>query len=226
MPVSWVSISNMALRRIGVDTYVTNLESGTDKVSIACATSFEAARDEVLEGWDWKCAAARAILVKDAVAPVFGFACRYLLPEDPYCLVVREMHPCIADYVIEGRYLLTNVDSAEHAVKIRYTGRITEPGQLTALLARAIAWNLAAKISPSLNKGKEVQPAIMKEYGLIIEEAQSKNQQYDKDHNEDPGYWGADSLYDGRGLFVGGNIERFLNNQNSWVNGGTWLATH
>ena len=187
MPSSWVDISNMALARIGVSTRVTSLEA-SDKASVACNTAIFNCRDAVLEGWDWKCASQRSpSLTKDAATPPFGFANRYLLPDNPYCLVVREFRPSTYDYVIEGRYLLTDADSDIDDIFIRYTSSVDDPAAIPPLCAKAIAWRMAAEICNQLVQGNSNtgQAAILKEYMLIIEEAQGAEQQHGKDHNED-----------------------------------------
>jgi hypothetical protein len=225
-PVSWVSICNMALTRVGVSEQIQNLnaDASASKTTIYCANNWENCRDSVLESWDWKCASARAQLNQSAATPVFGPEFSYPLPTQPYCLKVREMRPHIADYQIEGRNLVTCVDSTITPVYIRYTARVTDPTQLDALCTRAIAWLLAATIGPMLNKEKGLATALLQEYELIIQEAKTKNQVSDKDHNEDPGWAQWNGVYQ-NGVYVGVDNERLLQNSDSWVNAGTWIQT-
>ena len=210
MPLSWVDISNMAVARIGVSTRVVSLDA-TDKVSLACNTAIFPCRDAVLEGWDWKCVSVRSpALTKDATSPSFGFANRYLLPSKPYCLVVREFRPSNYDYVIEGRYLLTDADSDTDDIFIRYTSSTDDPSVLTTLCAKAIAWRMASEICNQLVQGNANtgQAQIMKEYMAIIEEAQGANQWQDKDHNED-----------------GPSVTSSTSDKDSWVKAGTGYTT-
>jgi hypothetical protein len=228
MPQSWVSICNKSIYRIGLSSFITNLQKDDTKVSRACLANYESIRDEVLEGWDWKCAVGRAVLVKDTTAPAFGYKFRYLLPENPYCLVPREMRPHGVDYVIEGRYLLTNIDSDITPVMIRYTARIEDPTLLTALVAKCIAYRLAAEIAPALSTVLNLQASIMKEYIGFAEEAEAKNQMYDFDHNSDVPWTNLNGVYR-NGVFVGiddHTIELLQDNQDNWVNAGEWNATH
>jgi hypothetical protein len=214
----------MALQRIGVSTLLTSF-SGTDKVTLACVNSWESCRDAVLETWDWKCASARAQLSQQTTTPIFGPTFSYPLPTQPYCLKVREMRPHIASYVIEGRNLLTYVDSTKDPVYIRYTGRVTDPGQLDTLVAKTIAWRIAAEIGNFLIREKGLIKEILGEYELIIEEAQAKNQYSGKDHNEEPGWYNNRSLYDPWGNFAGLDGERLIDNSDNWVNAGTWIMS-
>ena len=202
MSLSWVDISNMALSRIGVSTRVTDL-TNNDKSSVTCNTFIYTCRDAVLEGWDWKSVSTRAQLTKDATVPIDsaagGFLNRYLLPSNPYCLVVREMLHSSYNWVVEGRYLLTDADSGTEDIFIRYTASTGDPSLLTALCAKAIAWRMAAEICNSFVQGNVAtgQAAIMKEYYMIIEEAQGANQYFDKNHDEDgPSVFDSTSDYD------------------------------
>ena len=186
MSLSWEDVANMGYGRIGISSRVTSL-TGSDKASIVANSNLLPCRDEVLEGWDWKAASARAQLTKDPTPPAFGYANRYMLPASPFCLVVREFRPQGIDYVIEGRYLLTDADSDTDDVFIRYTSSVDDPSMLSALCLKAIAWKFAAAVCNTFVQGNAAtgQPAILKEYMLIIEEAQGSNQWLDFNHDED-----------------------------------------
>jgi len=184
MALSWVSICNMALRRIGKGSLITSL-AGTDKESVACNDAYEAARDAVLEDFDWKCASYRKALTQDSSTPAFGWDYQYSLPTTPWCLVVREIYPEEADYVVEGRKLLTDQDNDDEDLCIRYTKRVTDPTELSNLCAKAIAWRIAAEISYHITQSNSMVDQIMKEYYLILDEAKRSNQEYDKNHDED-----------------------------------------
>jgi hypothetical protein len=225
MPLSLMSLFNMALYRIGTSSFVTD-PNAKDKVTLACNTNYETCRNSVLEGWDWKFASSRAQLAQSAAAPIFGWTYQYPLPAD--CLVVRDISPKSADYVVEGKNLLTNAGNPTGltgvTVYIRYTARIEDPTVFTSLCAKAIAWRLAAEIAPALIHEKELQKKIMDEYLLIIQEAQSANQQYDKDHNEDPGWWMTNKYaYAGVGD-SDSDSNQLLNNIDDWVLGGTSIV--
>jgi hypothetical protein len=204
----------MALSRIGTSSVITSLDNN-DKASVACNAAIYTNRNAVLEGWDWKSVSTRIQLTKDATPPAFGFKNRYLLPEKPYCLKVREMRPHRYDWVIEGRYLLTDADSDLESVFIRYTASTDDPSILTALCAKAIAWRMAAEICNKFVQGNAVtgQQSIQKEYLMIIEEAQGANQWEDKSHDEDSGYSG-DGLFRGHG------------HGDDWVKSGTSRSTY
>jgi hypothetical protein len=223
MPLSWEDISNMAAARIGVSSRVTSLENN-DKLSIACNTAIFSCRDATLQDWDWKCASTRVQLTKDPVPPAFGFKNRYLLPTVPYCLVVREMRPHFYNYVIEGRYLLTDADSDHENVFIRYTASIDDLSSIDVLCLKAIAYRMAAEICNLFVQGNAAtgQAAIMKEYLMILEEAEGANQWNDKNHDEDAPRSFNDPLFRGHG----NERSLELGEGDDWVSGGQWTATY
>jgi len=208
--------------RLGVAELITSFAS-TNKVTILCNANWESARDAVLESWDWKCASARAQLTQLTATPIYGPLFAYPLPTTPYCLKVREMSPRVANYQIEGRNLLTDVDSTVDDIFIRYTARVTDPTQLDNLVARAISLRLAVDIGYALVREKGLVERIDAEYYEALEEAQSKNQAGGKDHNSEPGWWQNGSLYDQAGRYVGIDDERLIDNADNWVNAGQWI---
>jgi hypothetical protein len=184
MPISWVSIANMGLRRIGVSSVVTSL-AGTDKASTVFNDTYEAARDAVLEDFDWSCASTRAVLAMSTTTPAYDWLYQYALPSSPWCLVVREMYPVTSDYVVEGRNLLTNQDNFSDIVAIRFTARLNDPTLFSAKLAKAIAWRWAAENCYAFVQGIQLQNTILKEYMAILNEAESADAYQNKNHDED-----------------------------------------
>lgn len=224
MPVSWVSICNGAVMRLGLAELITGFDS-TNKITVLCKNNWESARDAVLESWDWKCASARAQLSQLSVTPVFGPLFAYPLPTTPYCLKVREMWPYVANYRIEGRNLLTDVDSTVNPVYIRYTARVTDPTQLDNLLAKVISHKLAAEICYALVREKGLAERIAMEYEDLLEVARAKDQASGKDHNSEPGWWQNGSLYDPWGNYAGLDGERLIDNADNWVNSGSFIMS-
>ena len=90
----------------------------------------------------WNSLIRRAELSQETTKPPFGYDFQYQLPTDPFCLRVLEFsngnlsypqdnmmtHTGDPVFVIEGRKLLTNEDTA----KIKYISRITDPNEYDA----------------------------------------------------------------------------------------------
>jgi hypothetical protein len=164
----------MALIRLGAKeiTALTDVGNG-----VLCANHYEAARDEVLEAngggnWHgWKDATMRDTLTPSATAPEYGYDYQYTLPAAPYCLKVIsvEGNP---PYKIEGRSLLTDQDTE---IEITYIYRITDPTNISSWLARAIAMNLAAKLTYKLVQDRFFKNEIIQEAEATLIKAMGKD---------------------------------------------------
>lgn len=142
---SQVSISNQALSLLGANL-ITALSDTSTEANL-CNANYDDTRDAVLRAHPWSCATYRASLARLTDTPTFGFKYTYALPNDPYCLTVIETDTR-SPYRIEGRTLLSD----EGAVKVRYIGRVTDPGQFDPNLVEAIATRLAAKMAYALTQ--------------------------------------------------------------------------
>jgi hypothetical protein len=227
MPQSWESICNTAIARCGISSRIVNLQTDNSKASNLCLASYESCRDAVLEGWDWNFASTRAILVQSATPPAWGYSHQYVLPTN--CLVVRQINPSV-DWKVEGRMLLTHFDNTNYSLKARYTASIVDPTVIPSLCAKAMAWRIAAEICPSLVNIQNLQASIMKEYMMIIEEAQSANQSSQQDHNMDVPWHNFNGVFR-NGVYVGlgadeGEMNQLLSGGDNWADAGIHQATH
>jgi hypothetical protein len=113
--------------------------------------AFDDVRDAVLREAKPLCATFRASLVQ-TTAPDFGWDNAYQLPTDPYCLSVNQVNGLSnkSEWTVEGRKLLTNNGTAQ----IKYTGRVTDTGQLDPLVVTALAARLAAETCYALTQNR------------------------------------------------------------------------
>lgn len=166
---SVVSLCNAALLSIGADT-ITSLTEDSDEAAF-CNARYEQVRDAVLRAHPWNCAVRRAGLSRDASAPAFGYAYRYLLPTQPYCLRVlkvfgEETHGW---RLTAGRYLETDHPTAQ----IEYIARVSEVSGYDPLLAEAIAARLAAEAAFKLVQSNSQREAQWSLYLNKLAEARS-----------------------------------------------------
>lgn len=129
--------------------------------------------DEFITGHPWNFAIRRAELTQDTTSPVFGYANRFYLPTDPYCLRVLGMSESDYEYKVEGRRLLTD----ESTAKIKYLARIEEYNSWQALARAAAACRLAWKLALSLTGSQKTANAMLDQYLLIIGEARTMDAQ-------------------------------------------------
>ena len=161
-----VEIANMALIKVGA-TRITAL-TGTGKSEQLCSALLQPVIDELLSGFDWKCARSRALLAQDATPPTFQYDYRYALPTSPYCLSIRKIYygddgPEFIDWIQEGRFILTNQDNDDDDLYLLYTGRITDHTQLPSHVVQAVVAILAWRLSYSLAPKQELRDTLRAE---------------------------------------------------------------
>lgn len=173
---SVVDICNEAMDLLGAAT-ITSLTENSQEARL-CNRNFDRLRDDVLRNHPWNSAITRRTLAKDSTAPEFGFANKFPLPTDPYCLRVLSFWNSSVNndvaaydsnvmYKIEGRDILSN----EGTCKITYIARITDTEQYDSLLRAAIAAKLASKFAYAITGSNSVAQAMQVAYNEAIREA-------------------------------------------------------
>lgn len=176
MATSVVSICNQALYFLGEDA-ITALDDGT-KAALLCNLLWPEVRDAVLADHPWNCAMIRDELSQDATAPEYGFAYRYVLPTDPYCLRVVETDldvytdgkgDAAYPWKVEGRYLL--IDAT--AVYVLYIARVTDVTQYSHQLSRAMAAKMAAELAFPITRNPGIVQGLEELYEQKLSDAKA-----------------------------------------------------
>jgi len=165
MAISWTSINNQALAKLGA-TEITSIDDDTTGNAIKCRAIYENVRDSLLRTYVWNCAIERAELALLSTTPEFGYSYEYTLPAAPYCLRVLEMDGGY-EFKVEGRKLLTDQETC----KIRYIKRITNPTELDALFVRVIVCDLASQLAVSITQSKTLKERLDLELKTALLEA-------------------------------------------------------
>lgn len=151
---SSVDIANYALNTLGANN-ISSFEEASKPARII-NQRYESVRKSVFRAHPWNCLIRRAELPRESEAPAFGYAYKYALPTNPYCLKVLEFTNGSLSYpqdnmtsntggpvfVIEGRKLLTD----EGTAKIKYIAEIDDPQQYDANLIETLAAKLALEV--------------------------------------------------------------------------------
>jgi hypothetical protein len=168
-----VEICNNALSLLG-DKPIVSLADDTVRARIA-SQFYGVTRDAVLRSHPWNCAIARAALPLLTELPVYGWAHKFQLPVDPYCLRVlacndNEDRAYPGDtFKVEGRTLMTN----SAAAKIRFIQRITDPNQYDTLLYEAFSARLAAKLAYPVTGSTSLSKSMWDLYVGFLKEART-----------------------------------------------------
>jgi hypothetical protein len=161
-------------------------------------------RDTILRLHPWNCTRERAILVKDSVAPKFGYLYKYALPARPYCVrPLAIQYDTDGDYfafdsttfggsrslkyqfVVEGRYLLTNAEGTsqnslgQEGINLLYSCRPSDDSvsDYDAMLIELLKLKLAAELSYPLTGSKALGVSFMEEFKTSLIVARATNAQ-------------------------------------------------
>lgn len=175
-----VDICNMALGRLGISTFIANLETERSNEANVCRVFYETARDRVLEDFPWGFAKRIADL-QDIGTPPAGWLYRYRYPND--CLFAREIltsagRPStpitfekIEDEANGGLAICTDEEEAQLA----YTARITNTMLFSTLFIDALAWSLASDIAGPLSATPKMAESAANAYASTLLKAGARD---------------------------------------------------
>lgn len=181
-----VSICNMALARIGVSSFISNLNEASNEARVL-NLFYEPMRDFALRDNPWNFATARVVLA-DAGTPPTNWGYKYTYPSD--CLKARYIVPPGIrrprnDQRIEfevansagQRVILSNQPEAE----LVYTVRATDPTLFDPMFESALAYLLASEAAMPLSVKPDVAKAARDAYEKIksLAAAQSMNESFE-----------------------------------------------
>mgnify|MGYP000359490719 FL=1 len=142
---SVVNMCNSALNLLGAST-ISALTDDTKNARL-CNQRYEPVRNRVFRSHAWNCLHKRVQLAQNSTAPVIEYDYAYLLPSD--CLRVLKIHngttdsiQTALDYKIEGRNILTDIDT----IYLIYIALDTDPNNYDTYLRESISHQLAADI--------------------------------------------------------------------------------
>lgn len=161
---SRVEIANLALQRLGANSISDFAEDNEDARNMNRA--YDSSLKAELRAHPWKCATKRAVLAAEATAPVFGFLYSFPLPTD--CLRPLFDEETTEKFAVEGRKILTNTPGPYY---LRYTGEITDPNIMDALLVQAFVLRLAHTACEKITQSTTKQQKIAQDYKDALTEA-------------------------------------------------------
>lgn len=179
---SKVAIANMALVGELSQEQITSLLDNTRGAKLANLL-YDSVAKEVMTEVEWSSASFRQTLAQDVTAPEFGFAFRYVLPNDPLFLgmiKINELRAGEITFAIEDGYLLTDDSTA----KIKYKGFQTNTEAYDSMLERAIVLNLAHKMCYTLTGNMKLKEMLVNQYEFAKNNGASVDGLNSNDDNE------------------------------------------
>lgn len=174
--VTETTIANTVAVMLG-EPSITNIDDpGTLARDIRAV--FDQVRDAFLRSYNWNFARKRAQLAADPVNPEFGFARRFLLPAECLRFVgfydpqfPASMTTLQRPHVVEGRYLLCDVDVAQ----VYYIRKQENAADFDPLFAEALAARIAKRLAFKRSASADLMQAIDAEYDRAMKEARFCN---------------------------------------------------
>jgi len=160
---SVVDICNGALNQLGASTILTLTEDS--KNARLCNARYTQVRDSVFRSHPWNCLQKRLQLAADTATPAWGFTKQYTLPAD--CLRVLTILDYDADYIIEGRKILTD----NSTMKILYISRVEDPNEYDELLRETLSAALAADIAYAITSSNPTATNMFNLFQSKLKEA-------------------------------------------------------
>lgn len=180
-----VDICNMALGRIGVSRYISDINEPSNEARV-CRVFYESTRDRVLSDFDWNFATSYAAL-QDIGSPPVGWLYRYRYPNN--CMKVCK--------VMETPDTDTDTDTEPPAVPfsvvedeangelaiccniltptLKFTRRITIPSLFSWSFINALAWALAAELAIPLAAQPGYATAANNAYTASLVQGMARN---------------------------------------------------
>lgn len=177
---SQVEICNLALSRVGVSSFIEDIQEGS-KESKSLGAVYGIARDVALGSFPWPFAQRRTTLALSAEPAREDWAYTYALPTD--ALRVQGLWSGIRfgpvaselPFAIEmnasgtGRLLLSDMESAT----VVYTARVEDPLLYPPLFVNAFAWLLAAEVALPLSVRPDLRAQAQQQFELTLSRAQA-----------------------------------------------------
>lgn len=181
-----VSICNMALARIGVSSFISNLNEASNEARVL-NLFYEQMRDFALRDNDWNFARRRVVLA-NAGTPPTNWAFKYTYPSD--CIYARKIlmagmrnprndQRIPFEIASEGSQRVIYTDQAQ--AELVYTARITDPTLYDPMFESALAFLLAAEVAMPLTVKESVANAARNGYERVksLAAAQSANEGFE-----------------------------------------------
>jgi len=201
--ISELDIINAALILLG-EPAIADLDLTNSETASKIRVRWPIMRDSLLRLHPWNCTRERAILVRDSIAPLFGFNYKYPLPADPYCIrplaiqystdgdflpfdnnTFGNSRKSKHTFVIEGRYLLTNIEGTtlntlgQEGINLLYSCRPSNNSVAVydAMLVELLSLKLAAELAFPITGSKSLGVSFAEDFKALLGPARAINAQ-------------------------------------------------
>jgi hypothetical protein len=171
---SEVEIANRALTKLGAARIISFGDDNKQARSIS--SMFDIVRDSELRAHIWSFSVKRVALPALVSTPDWGYDLQYEVPSDYLRLLqVNDFYngpslddyrnAATADYVLEGRKILTNFGAP---LKVRYIARVEDTTMWDTNFVEAFACKLAFELAEDLTQSNQKKDTAYNEYKIAI----------------------------------------------------------
>lgn len=173
MAVSDVSISNLALQKLGAIRI--NSLADDSRNARSCNACYEALRDEEMGAYPWNFAKKRAVLAPSTIAPAFDYT--YAFPLPPDCLSVLLPNRTNLDWAIElnDDNMLSILTNEGPSINLKYLKRITDPTRFDQSFVLGLAYKMAFHMAEEITQSNEKKQDAAQAYKDVIARAKRNN---------------------------------------------------
>lgn len=141
-----ITIANNALALLGDDP-ISDFNEGSVRASLV-SDMYENVLLSTLRMLPWNCAIKRVVLSPSVGTPVFGFTYKFNLPSDWVRTLSINEKQDIIEFKIEGRTILTDVDT----LQLRYVFKNEDAATYDSGLVDVLTFKLAAALAYPITK--------------------------------------------------------------------------
>lgn len=167
-----VEIANMALGYVGDQTVNSIDPPDPNKRARLCALYYDAARRRALRMHPWTCVSKRALVIKDAADPEWGFANRFEMPSDFERLTFIRDQTDETPYEVVGNFVETDLSSP---LAVKYVWNDPDTTHYDALLTTVVAYSLALDLVEPLTQSNTKKEKLEDALVFWLKQATSVN---------------------------------------------------
>lgn len=183
-----LTIYNEALSLVG-STRISDPQ-GASREAELCDQFYPSCRDEVLIEYDWSCATREDDLaLTDTDRGGFAFA--YQLPVDPPILIIRSVVGASGGEIPYSAWRKEKglILSNEEMIRVRYTYAVNNPLDFDIHVWKAIAYNMASKLSFPLTQSLQLESMRIQQYAAFLLNAKMIEGQARVSEEKPPKLW-------------------------------------
>jgi len=172
MAVSDVSISNLALQKLGASRIVSLTENSRNAKSVnGC---YESLRDREMRAYLWNFAKKRVILAPSSTQPAFMYEAAFPVPSD-FLRLIKPARLGLDWHLEQHEGVLSILTNDGDTLEVRYIAKVTNPALFDTLFVEMLACKIAWHVCEDITQSNTKKAAIHQEYMELKAEAQRTN---------------------------------------------------